>query len=141
VPTDIPGYLQSTLAVDAMSRDAAFPGPPLALALERCAPLPGGKATAGECDRLARLLVERSDSVLALMLGRELGEHIGWPAQQLQRLEHDVEVLQKQEHRWSVDERRPLGCETVEGQRSHIAAVEREGELAVLRRNVAASPR
>ena len=144
VPTDIPGYLQSTLAVDAMSRDVAFPGPPLTLALERCAAARSaggaGSPSAGECDRLARLLVDRSDSVQALMLGRELGEHIGWPAPQLQRLEQEVQVLQKQEHSWAIDERRPLGCETVEGQRSYIAAVEREGELVVLRRNLAAAP-
>jgi hypothetical protein len=73
------------------------------------------------------------------MLGRELGEHIGWPAPQLRRLDQELEALQRQEHRWAVDEKRPLGCETVEGQRSHIAAVEREGELAVLRRSLAAA--
>ncbi|MBI5720107.1 MAG: hypothetical protein HZC37_20730 [Burkholderiales bacterium] len=139
VPADVPGYLMSTLAVDAMSRDVAFPAPPLSLALQRCPARVGGSgsASAGECERLARLLVERGDSVQALMLGRELGEHIGWAAPQLQRLDEEVDLLQKQEHHWSVDERRPLGCETVDSQRSHIAAVEREGELAVLRRNLA----
>lgn len=138
VPGDIPGYLQSALAVDAMSHDVAFPAPPFALVLERCQRKPGGGAPAA-CDSLARLLLERSDSVQGLMLGRELGEHLAWPTERLRRIEQDIEALQKQEAHWSVDAQRPLGCETVDGQRSHIAAVEREGELAVLRRNLAAA--
>jgi hypothetical protein len=140
---DVPGYVQSTLAVEAMARDAAFPAPPLSLALERCAPADHGTAgaagRAAECERLARLLVERGDSMQALMLGRELGEHIGWPAAQLERLDDEVQALQKQEARWAVDEQRPLGCATVEAQRNHIAAAERDGELAVMRRNLGAS--
>lgn len=134
---DVPGYLRATLAVDAMARDASYPAPPLAIVLERCAARPGGARAAADCDRLARLFVERSDSVQGLMLGRELGEHIGWPAEQVRRLDEEVQALQRQEARWTVDERRPLACDTVEGQGSHIAAVDREGELAVLRRNLA----
>ncbi len=142
VTADVPPYLQSTLAEEAMGRDAAFPGPPLDIALERCGGARGsggrGAAPSGSaaaCERLARLLIERGDSVQALMLGRELGEHIGWPAEQLRRLDEEVGALQKQELHWSIDERRPLGCETVDRQRSHITAVELEGELAPLRRN------
>lgn len=138
VPTDIAPYLQSALAVEAMAHDVAFPAPPLALVLDRC-PARGGVASAAPaCDRVARLLLERSDSVQALMLGRELGEHIGWPAEQVTRLDREIDTLQRQEAHWTVDPQRPLGCSTVEAQRSHIAAVEREGELAVLRRNLAA---
>jgi hypothetical protein len=143
VPADIAGYLQAALAVDAMAHDVAFPAPPLTPALERCKAKAGsggsGGGGASDCDRLARLLVERSDSVQALMLGRELGEHIGWPAAQVQRLERETELLQRQENRWAVDDKKPLGCETMEAQRSHIAAVERDGELAVLRRGLAAT--
>ena len=137
---DTPAYVRSTLEVDAMARDVGFPAPPLSMVLERCPAKGVGPARAAECERLTRLLVDKSDSVQALMLGRELGEHIGWPAAQLQRLEREVEVLLKQELRWAVDAERPLGCETVEGQRHHIAEVEREGELIVLRRNQAALP-
>jgi hypothetical protein len=153
---DVPGYLRATLAVDAMARDASYPAPPIAMLLERCPARPGAVTPAGgsgasgasagasasasaDCDRLARLLLEQSDSVQALMLGRELGEHIGWSSERVRRLDEEVEALQRQEAHWSVDARRPLACETVEGQGSHIAAVEREGELAVLRRNLAAS--
>ncbi len=137
---DVPGYLRATLAVDAMARDASYPAPPISMLLERCAARPAGAAgAAADCDRLARLLVEKSDSVQALMLGRELGEHIGWPAERVRRLDEEVEALQKQEAHWAVDARRPLACETVDGQGSHIVAVEREGELAVLRRNLAAA--
>ncbi|MCW5634837.1 MAG: hypothetical protein KIT17_16000 [Rubrivivax sp.] len=140
---DLPAYLHATLAMEAMMRDAAFPAPPLTPVLERCGPRPDAAvapaAGAGECERLARLLVEHSDSVQGLMLGRELGERLGWPADRLQRLDAEVQELQKQEHRWSVDERRPLGCATVEGQREHIVAVEREGELEALRRSAAAT--
>jgi hypothetical protein len=144
VPTDIPGYLQSTLAVEAMAHDVAYPSPPLTLVLERCpARRDGaGAAAAGTCERLARLLVERSDSVQALMLGRELGEHVGWSPAQLQRLDEEVESLQRQEARWGGEPARSggpigaLGCETVEAQRRHIAAVERDGELAALRRGL-----
>ncbi len=141
---DVPGYLRSTLAVDAMARDASYPAPPISLLLERCSARPGGgpatSVASGDCERLARMLLERSDSVQALMLGRELGEHIGWPAERVRRLDEEVEALQKQEAHWAVDARRPLACETVDSQASHIAAVEREGELAVLRRNLAAAP-
>jgi len=153
--TDVPGYLRATLAVEAMARDASYPAPQITIVLERCPARPGGGGSTGtsgtsgpsgppgaaaDCDRLARLLLERGDSVQALMLGRELGEHIGWPAEQVRRLDEEVEALQKQEARWAVDAKRPLACETVEGQGSHIEAVEREGELAVLRRNLAAAP-
>lgn len=146
---DVPGYLRATLAVDAMARDASYPAPPMALLLERCPSRQGSPGTAraagvpaapADCDRLARLLLEQSDSVQALMLGRELGEHVGWPAERVRRLDEEVEALQKQEAHWVVDARRPLACETVEGQASHIAAVERDGELAVLRRNLTAAP-
>ncbi|MBL8342819.1 MAG: hypothetical protein JNL30_15230 [Rubrivivax sp.] len=139
VAPDVPGYVQATMAVEAMAHDVAFPAPPLAPVLERCAAQAGAAAAPG-CERFARLLVERGDSVQALMLGRELGERIGWPAEQLQQLEHEVQALQRQEVHWAVDAQRPLGCETVQGQGGHIAAVEREGELAVLRRNRAAGP-
>ncbi|MBL8343265.1 MAG: hypothetical protein JNL30_17495 [Rubrivivax sp.] len=138
VAPDVPGYVQATMAVEAMAHDAAFPAPPLAPVLERCAARGGAAAAAAGCEHFARLLVERGDSVQALMLGRELGERIGWPAEQLQLLEHEVQALQRQEVHWAVDAQRPLGCETVQGQGGHIAAVEREGELAVLRRNRAA---
>ncbi|MBL8287021.1 MAG: hypothetical protein JNL85_03470 [Rubrivivax sp.] len=140
VPTDIAPYLQSALAVEAMAHDVAFPAPPLSPLLERCPARGAAGAPAAACERLARLLLERSDSVQALMLGRELGEHIGWPAEPLTRLEREIDALQRQEAHWTVDEQRPLGCATVESQRSHIAAVEREGELAVLRRNLASLP-
>lgn len=140
---DVPGYVQSSLATEAMARDVAFPAPPLTMVMERCpAARPGaGAASAGgaACERLARLLVERSDSMQGLMLGRELGEHVGWSADRLWRLDDEVAMLQKQEHHWAVDARQPLGCQTVEGMHHHIAAVEREGELAVLRRNATAA--
>lgn len=144
---DLPGYVQSTLATEAMSRDVAFPAPALTSVLARCpVARPGGhragtesSQNTGACGQLARLLVERSDSVQGLMLGRELGEHVGWSAERLQRLDDEVLTLQKQEHHWAVDARQPLGCHTVEGLHHHIAAVEREGELAVLRRNSAAA--
>lgn len=139
VPTDIAPYLQGALAVEAMAHDVAFPAPPLSFVLERCPGRGGAPARAPACERLARLLLERSDSVQALMLGRELGEHVGWPAGQLAGIEREVEALQRQEAHWAIDEHRPLGCATVEAQRSHIAAVEREGELAVLRRNLASA--
>lgn len=144
---DVPGYVQSTLATEAMARDVAFPAPPLTSVLQRCpAARPGGRGantanaqSSGACEQLARLLVERSDSVQGLMLGRELGAHVGWNAERLERLDDEVLTLQKQEHHWAVDARQPLGCQTVEGLQQHIAAVEREGELAVLRRNSAAT--
>jgi len=154
VPPDVPGYLIGSLSMEAMARDTAFPAPPLAPVLQRCRAASSGApagstaalaagatppAPAAECERLARLLVEHGDSVQSLMLGRELGEHIGWAAPQLQRLDEEVAALQKQEHHWAVDEKRPLGCDTVERQRQHIAAVQRDGELAVLRRNLAAA--
>ncbi|MBK9135314.1 MAG: hypothetical protein IPM15_13505 [Betaproteobacteria bacterium] len=134
VPPDVPGYLIGSLSMEAMARDAAFPAPPLDPALQRCRGVTGP-----DCERLARLLVERGDSVQSLMLGRELGEHAGWAPAQLQRLDDEVAALQKQEHHWAVDDKRPLGCETIERQRQHIAAVQRDGELAVLRRNLAAA--
>lgn len=137
VPPDVPGYLIGSLSMDAMARDGAFPAPPLTPVLQRCKATPANGAPA-ECERLARLLVERGDSVQSLMLGRELGAHIGWAPPQLQRLDDEVAALQRQETHWAVDAQRPLGCDTVERQRQHIAAVQREGELAVLRRNLAA---
>jgi hypothetical protein len=50
MPADIAGYLQSALAVDAMSRDVAFPAPPLALVLERCPRAAGGSGGSGGSD-------------------------------------------------------------------------------------------
>lgn len=138
LPPQLPGYLSGTLLVDVSGREAAMQGMVTDLIDERCA-APGGPHHAA-CDRLAHLMLERSDSVLTLWQGRKLAQRLGWPEATLQAVEREVRALTQAWAEAPPDEGRLLGCAQVEAMSAQVAAFEQDGELAALRRRAAERP-
>lgn len=138
LPPQLPGYLSGALLVDASGREAAMQGVVTDLVDDRCA-APGGPEQAA-CDRLAHLMLERSDSVLTLWQGRKLAKRLGWPEATLQAVEQEVRSLTRAWAEAPPDEGRLLGCPQVQALQAQVAAFEQDGELAALRRRAAERP-
>ncbi len=91
------------------------------------------------CDDLARLLTERSDTLVALAVGTALGERLGWSPARLEALRDRRSAFdQLMSERVGADSFR---CESQASQREWFAQTLRYGELGALRRAIAASGR
>lgn len=126
LPPDVPGYLRLALGAEVTTRAAALPSPGEGFMLERC----GGADTArrGECDALARLLVERSDAAQALAQGHRIAQGAGWPAERMAELQREIQALGR--GGWAADAQQPLSCASVEAWQRHVAELAAGGPLA-----------
>ena len=89
------------------------------------------------CTDLARMMAERSDTLVSLALGLKLAERVGWPPDQLEALQQ----------RWDAYEQivpRDLdldNCEALGTLDSIVVDALRDGQIGALRRAVSASGR
>lgn len=139
VPAEVPDYLVLALAADLMGRDGALPSPGTGFMLDRCRAAAGTRRE--DCDGVARLMVERSDSTGTMWLGRKVAQELGWPAERLAALHDEVRTLQGPDGRWKVDPDQPLRCSTAESLRRYLAGIASRGELGAARANLAAAAR
>jgi hypothetical protein len=132
VPRSEPGYLRLALALEAAVQEAGVLEPLMKGVVEACRPAPAaGTPRQGECDALARLMVERGDSLRAQAIGLRIGELAGWPANRLAslRAEHDHLAALSPVY----DPQQPFSCASVEAGLRWFEDVAREGEPNSLR--------
>lgn len=139
MPADLPGYVQMQLLSEAMVAEGAVldVGHQTALALCKPAPAAGTERQAG-CTALARLMVERSDTLLGVMMGLQVGEAAGLDPAYLRDKRAALEQLRAQFGR--VEAEQPLSCEALRQAQQWVEAVAREGEIPALRAMRASSP-
>ncbi len=89
-----------------------------------------------QCERLAVFLTERADTLDLAIVGRSIGERLGWSADRVSRLKMQTQALQALEPaQTSVTD----GCAGLARAESYFAEVARYGELGALRRRQAAA--
>jgi len=132
LPPSEPGYLRLALAQEAAAQEAAVLEPLMKGLADACRPAPAaGKPRQAECDALARLLVERSDSLRAQAIGLTVGELAGWPAARLSALRAEQNALAALSP--AYDPQQPFSCASVEAGLRWFDDVAREGEPNSLR--------
>lgn len=134
LPPDLPPYLATALLVEGLGLDFSVMdnvGP----VLRRCLPNapPAERAPRADCDRLAHLMVERSDTLLTLLLGLKVAADAGWPADTVASLRAEADALQAAGVQSEQDQGQPLGCAAGQAFERYVDTLAREGELAALR--------
>lgn len=92
------------------------------------------------CDGVAELLVERSDSLLARVVGTNMGKRLGWPTERIERLRGEITA-------WSQDSAADIldfgdaSCLSLRRTVDHIARRARLSETGSMRQWIAASGR
>lgn len=139
MPAEVSGYVQMQLLSEAMVVEGTMldVGHQTALALCKPAPAAGTERHAG-CAALARLMAERSDTLLGVMVGLSLGEAVGLDPSYLRDKRAALEQLRAQFSR--VEGELPLSCEALRQAQQWVEAVAREGEISALRAMRASSP-
>jgi hypothetical protein len=139
-PPELPGYLRLDLAVAAIGIEMGFlSNPPIDVA-RRCQRLAAtDQAARSECAALATMLVERSDSLIALTVGRAIGERLqAWPAERLAAIKAE-EAREQARSMGLIEGRGAYGCEGISRLRDFMVQRARTGELGALRAASAAS--
>jgi hypothetical protein len=137
LPQDVPAYLRLALGAEISSRAAALPSPGEGFLADQCALAAAGRREA--CDGLARVLVDRSDSLQLLVQGHRLGVAAGWAPARVDLVQREIQALGRQGP-WSAAADQPLSCAGVEAWQRHLQALAAQGELAALRQQLAQAP-
>lgn len=88
----------------------------------------GGRRT--QCERLAALLMDRSDSYLLRSVGSGIGRSLGWSKDRLDALHQEQQALQAFVPAFAE----MSGCDGLARMEAHFADVARHGEIGALRR-------
>lgn len=132
LPPDLPPYVAQTLLGQVLALESALIDN-YAPVVRRCrldAPA-AERAPRDQCDRLAHLMIERSDTVLTFALGVRVAEGAGWPAARLAALKAEKEALTTASP--VPPDVAPLGCAAVDATARWLDQLAREGELAAAR--------
>ncbi len=126
----VPAYVRVQIARDALGYDAALAPPSLDAAAMHCDG--AADATHSACDHLARLLAWRSDTLTARGQGLQLGLQLGWSAQLVEPLSHQLHEQHAAMPAWTADPAQPLSCANVDAQLALVARLAHQGEGAPL---------
>lgn len=139
MPGAVLPYVQAQLAIEAIGIEAALPDPTMFVLSGLCRPPWGDAKTLAraDCDALARLMVERSDTLLALSVGSSIGKRLDWPAERLEALRRQAES-ETQAMGLLVREN-PFSCSATQAMHEWVRDVARDGERAALRARMPAS--
>ncbi|HZF81285.1 MAG TPA: hypothetical protein VEZ89_16020, partial [Rubrivivax sp.] len=142
VPPDAMPYLRLQVAVLAIGTDLGlgFPGLQPLVALCTPPPPPGSEQQA-TCSAVARMVVERSDSVLGHAIGTRMGERAGWPASRLAELHAERKRLDAAMLESPMDMQQPFSCPSVDRVTQSFRERGELGELAYVRRKAALTER
>ncbi len=92
------------------------------------------------CERMARMLVDRSTTLIARSIGTGIGKRLGWPAERLEALarQREAETSVQRVHavQASAD---PFNCSGLRDQIDRLREVARVGEIEALYRDVVAT--
>ena len=89
------------------------------------------------CERSAEMLVKGSSTLTGLLIGRAIGKRVGWPEERSERLQKESQALQAAWIGHTPEGVSSLGCASI---RSHFDGIRRfaaEGQVAVLRQQLA----
>jgi hypothetical protein len=134
MPADIPSYVQRLLLMDVMSVQAnQMMVEGYTDLVNSCKPpAAAGRLDKARCDVVARLLTERSDSLLSHMIGLSVGEWAGWPAAEVRQRKAEMRKLMEiQGEVWLPNS--PYSCAAVEQSHAFVRDVAANGEVAALR--------
>ena len=96
LPADVPGAVGQQLVTEAIGIDAATLMPPFNVLIDQCTP-PRAAADANrrqQCEAIAQMLVEHSDTQLVHVIGIRIGQNAGWPAERVAALRAEHKALQ-----------------------------------------------
>ncbi len=142
MPAAVLPYVQAQLVVEAIGIEAALRDPTMLLLSGLCrAPWGDAKTMSREdCDALARLMVERGDTLQALLTATSIGKRLGWPAERLESLGREAEVAMREIPAINLEnEENPFSCRAVQARHEWVREVARDGERAALRARLPAS--
>ena len=138
MPANVLPYLHSMLVVEAIGVEAALTLPSMTPLVAICRPRPApGSQAQGQCDAAARVLAERSDTILGRRIGVRMGELAGWPAAEVAARRALSQNLQLGVS--GIDEKHPLSCASAAKTRAWVQAVAKLGEFDAYQSLVAAS--
>lgn len=144
MPADVAPFIGLGIDVALIGVESAFVLPQLAVVSRYCAAdRLGDPNRRAVCEDLARLLVERSTSLLDLNVGLRMAERLGWAPQRLAphaELRDAVLARQGEIATAAADAAEPFGCATVTAQRALLGRVGLHGELAAYKALADASP-
>lgn len=135
-PASLPPYLRHDLQVQALGIELGLgDGWPWSFASRHCRqPENRGRPT---CSALAEALQERGPDLLAMVIGRSMGESQGWPAARVTAAKGEEAGLQAQFPAFATDQ--PYACATVARWRAWLLDRAAVGERGALQRRVAAA--
>lgn len=135
LPADLPPYLRHELQLQALGFELALPDPTLIVATKHChRTAPAGDAT---CSLLAEALQQRGPDLLAMFVGRKMGERLGWPAARVTATKAEEARLRAQFPKAATDQ--PYGCAEVGRMRNYLLDRAAVGERAALQRRMTAA--
>lgn len=131
-PSSEPGYLRLALALEAAAQEATLLEPLSKGAPDLCRPQPlAGTPAQRQCDALARLMLDSSDSLRTRAVGLKVAELAGWSAGRLATLRAEQDALAALSP--AYDPQQPFSCASVEAGLRWFQDVAREGEPSSLR--------
>ena len=140
--SDAAPYLRMMLQTYVIGFDAALSWPSFVPLTTMCnpAPKPGSEAQAA-CSAVAELLVDRSDTLLAYIIGSRMAESAGWPPERLTRLRAERKRIDAVRGELPLDEKQPLSCESVALSDRYWSQIFDLGELGLYKRKAALQER
>jgi hypothetical protein len=138
MPSDIPPYVQQNLLVEALAIELGQGLSDFRSLLDLCKPAPAaGSDKQARCDAIARLLIDRSDTLVAHLIGSRIGELAGWPKAQeeARRAQAQAMILTIS----MMEFHQPMSCASVEKSRAWVRDLASKGELTTMRERAAAA--
>lgn len=135
LPADLPPYLRHELQLQALGFEFALPDPSLSAAASHCRRAEQNRSST--CGLLAEALQQRGPDLLAMVIGRKIGEGQGWAPTRVAAAKAEEDRLQAQFPGLTTDQ--PYGCAEVGRMRNYLLDRAAVGERAALQRQVAAA--
>lgn len=135
LPADLPPYLRHELQLQALGFEFALPDPSLSAAASHCRRAEQNRSAT--CGLLAEALQQRGPDLLAMVMGRKIGESQGWAPARVAAAKAEEDRLQAQFPGLTTDQ--PYGCAEVARMRGWLLDRAAVGERAALQRRLTAA--
>ena len=132
LPVDSTPLQRLYLATELIGYEAAWPEPQYRAALKHCPIEAMQDASVRQtCDSLAELFTSKGTTMLDLLVGRRLGERVGWSADRIAALTQEWNALMQSFTSDGGDG--PWNCNRVQLRNEFIGEIARLGEVAAAR--------
>jgi hypothetical protein len=137
MPADVPPYVQQMLLNETLAIDMGEARAPVTLMAPQC-PAETEDATRQQCDVIARLLIDRSDSLSAQSSGVTLGFRMGWPAADVAARREAGKALRASGFP-ATESKQGDSCQRAKTIKSWMTALAEEGEMVLFQERVQAA--